>query len=197
MEALTRRIIGTQVPGPDELRMLFDGLSTAGFSYPEVGATLGEIPSGYNVDRYSGILGEGDAVFESAKRAIRGWVPFHMPWIQVLPQAEPSQGVLVAVVARIAGLWWTNVSRVIYTIDEPDLFGFAYGTLQFHAETGEELFLVERSRESAQVEYRILAFSRPRHVLARLGYPLSRAAQRRFGAASVEAMRNATSSPAP
>jgi uncharacterized protein (UPF0548 family) len=102
---------------------------------------------------------------------------------------------MVAVVAQILGVWWTNVSRVIYTIDERNLFGFAYGTLPYHAETGEELFIVERSGESAEVNYRILAFSKPRHVLARIGYPLSRAAQRRFGAASVEAMRDATSRP--
>jgi len=188
-------MIAMQLPGPVELRKLFDELSTAEFSYGEVGATRRDIPNGYNVDRYSTNLGRGDIVFESAKRAIRGWIPFDMPWIHAFPQAEPNQGVMVAVVARLVGLWWTNVSRVIYTIDEPDRFGFAYGTLPYHAETGEELFLVERSRESFEVNYRILAFSKPRHPLARLGYPLSRAAQRRFGAASLDAMRNATSRP--
>jgi len=186
-------MIATRLPDAIELSKLFDGLSKAEYSYPEVGATRGEIPNGYNVDRYAAVLGKGEAVFESAKLAIRGWAPFHLPWIRVFPQAEPANGVIVAVVARIFGVWWTNVSRVIYTIDEPDRFGFAYGTLPFHAETGEELFLVERSRGSAEVSYRILAFSKPHHVLARLGYPLSRASQRRFGAGSLEAMRSATS----
>ena len=188
-------MIATRLPGPVELRTLFDGPAKARFSYAEVGATRGEIPKGYNVDRYTAVLGRGDAVFESAKRAVRGWVPFHMPWIHLFPQAEPKQGVMIAVVARIVGLWWTNVSRVIYTIDEPDRFGFAYGTLPFHAETGEELFLVERPRESDEVIYRILAFSKARHLLARLGYPMSRAAQRRFGAGSIKAMRGATMGP--
>jgi uncharacterized protein (UPF0548 family) len=187
--------IATRLPRADELDALFDRLSETTHSYPEVGATRGEIPKGYNVDRYSAILGRGDAVFESAKKAIRDWVPFHLPWIRVFPQGEPQPGVMVAVAARLVGVWWTNVSRVIYTIDEPDRFGFAYGTLSFHAETGEELFLVQRSRESAEVNYRILAFSKPRHALARLGYPLSRAAQRRFGAGSIQAMRKAMTRP--
>ncbi len=186
-------MISVRLPGADHIGELFDELATAKFSYSEVGATRGEVPKGYNVDRYSAILGYGDAAFESAKQAIRDWVPFHLPWIRVFPQSEPTKGVMAAVVARLVGLWWTNVSRVIYTVDEPDAFGFAYGTLPFHAETGEELFLVERSGESVEVIYRILAFSKPRHLLARLGYPVSRAAQRRFGAGSIEAMRGATS----
>ena len=53
--------------------------------------------------------------------------------MRVFAQAAPEQGVLVAVVVRLAGLWWKNISRVIYTIDEPHVFGFAYGTLPGHA----------------------------------------------------------------
>ena len=188
-------MISARFPGNDCIGELFDGLASAGFSYSEVGATRGEVPSGYDVDRYSAVLGHGDATFELAKQAIRDWVPFRLSWVRLFPQAEPTKGVMVAVVARLVGMWWTNVSRVIYTVDESDAFGFAYGTLPFHAEMGEELFLVERSGESGEVTYRILAFSRPRHVLARLGYPFSRAAQRRFGAGSIEAMRGATSKP--
>lgn len=165
------------------------------YSYHEVGATRGEIPEGYNVDRYSTVLGRGDAVFESAKDAIRAWVPFRLPWIRTFPQAEPGNDVAVAVVVHLVGLWWINISRVIYTIDEPDRFGFVYGTLRYHAEMGEEQFLVRRDPVSGDVTYSILAFSKPRHFLARLGYPLARAAQRRFGAQSLEAMRREVSGP--
>lgn len=192
-------------PSADRIEDLFVQLASADYSYPEVGATRGATPqeyrdprkfgglAGYNVDHYAAILGNGDVVFEAAKDAIREWSPFHLPWIRVVAQSEPAPGVLVAIVVRIAGLWWTNVSRVLYTVDEANSFGFAYGTLPVHAETGEERFTVERSAESGDVTYRILAFSRPRHPLARLGYPFSRAAQRRFGAGSIEAMKNAIS----
>jgi uncharacterized protein (UPF0548 family) len=188
-------MISIGLPDADRIAEIFTGLATAEYSYSQVGATRGTIPNGYNVDQYSARLGAGDAVFESAKDAIRTWTPFHLPWIRVVAQSEPAPGVMAAVVVRLVGLWWTNVSRVIYTVDEADSFGFAYGTLPYHAEAGEELFTVERSGDSAEVTYRVLAFSRPRHPLARLGYPLSRAAQRRFGVGSIDAMRRATSRP--
>ena len=176
---------------PDEtwLANLLQAESTTPFSYSEVEATRGQIPPRYNVDRSEAILGIGDRTFELAKRAIRVWTPFHLSWLRIHAQGPPNKGILAAVVVHLGGLWWVNVSRVIYTIDEPDCFGFAYGTLRLHALTGEELFLVERSPHSGEVTYRILAFSRPRHPLARLGYPFSRVAQRRFRVGSAQAMQ--------
>ena len=185
-------MITVRPPDPPRIGGMFAELATSDYSYPQVGATRGDIPAGFNVDRYRSVLGSGDAVFESAKQALRDWVPFDLPWIRVFPQSEPDAGVMVAVVVHVVGLWWTNVNRVIYTVDEPDVFGFAYGTLPAHAEVGEEQFLVRRSGESAEVTYEILAFSNPRHVLARVAYPLSRSTQRRFGAGSIAAMRKAT-----
>lgn len=67
-------------------------------------------------------------------------------------------------------------------------FGFAYGTLPDHAGSGEERFVVEWDPEDGGVWYDILAFSRPQHVLARLGYPVVRLTQNRFGRESAAAM---------
>lgn len=67
-------------------------------------------------------------------------------------------------------------------------FGFAYGTLPGHAEIGEERFLLEWDRATDSVCYDILAFSRPNHFLTRLGYPLVRRTQKRFGRDSAVAM---------
>jgi uncharacterized protein (UPF0548 family) len=97
-------------------------------------------------------------------------------------------------VARICGVWWLNACRIVYVIDETgpvQRFGFAYGTLPDHAETGEERFMIEWDRADDSVWYDILAFSRPRHWLARLGYPFSRLVQRRFARRSAEAMQRA------
>ncbi len=70
-------------------------------------------------------------------------------------------------------------------------YGFAYGTLPDHAETGEERFLVEWDRASGEVWYDILAFSRPHLLLTRLGYPYVRRVQKRFGRESAAAMLKA------
>ncbi len=59
-------------------------------------------------------------------------------------------------------------------------FGFAYGTLEDHAESGEERFLVEWNRENDEVWYDLLAFSRPNQFLSRTGYPFTRRAQKKF-----------------
>jgi uncharacterized protein (UPF0548 family) len=66
--------------------------------------------------------------------------------------------------------------------------GFAYGTLQDHAEAGEEIFEIAMSAETGEVTYRIRAVSRERALLAKLGFPVTRALQDRFRRDSVRAM---------
>lgn len=76
-------------------------------------------------------------------------------------------------------------------IDEPRRYGFACGTLSEHAEAGEERFLVEWL-EDGSVWYDLLAFSRPRHALARIAYPFGRMLQARFRRDSGRAMQQAS-----
>ena len=76
-------------------------------------------------------------------------------------------------------------------------FGFAYGTLPGHVEIGEELFLIEWDQNTNSVWYDIVAFSKPNHFLTRLGYPLVRRTQKRFGRNSAAAMFRAVNSAFP
>ena len=73
-------------------------------------------------------------------------------------------------------------------------YGFAYGTLPEHAESGEERFTVEWHEADDAVWYDILAFSRPQQLLAQLGYPFTRRLQKRFARDSAAAMRRAVKS---
>ena len=57
--------------------------------------------------------------------------------------------------------------------------------------SGEERFPVEWDNEDDGVWYDILAFSRPRHFLARLGYPYARKLQKRFARDSSAAILRA------
>jgi len=162
------------------------------FTYPSVGSTATTPPPGYTVDRTRVQLGEGEAVFRAARAALERWEQFNLGWVKALPTDLPLRaGEVVAVVARLVGVWWVNACRIVYAVDEPTRFGFAYGTLPDHAESGEERFLVEWDQTTDAVWYDIVAFSRPRHPLARLGYPLTRRAQRRFAHDSADAMRRA------
>lgn len=69
--------------------------------------------------------------------------------------------------------------RVVFTIDEPDRVGFAYGTLPRHPASGEELFVVEH-REDDTVWMVFRSFSRPNGAWRKLSAPRWRARQRRY-----------------
>jgi hypothetical protein len=71
-------------------------------------------------------------------------------------------------------------------------FGFAYGTLTNHAESGEELFEVFVDGRSGQVMYRIRAMSWPQTVVTRIGRPIVRLLQARLRRDSIAAMRRAS-----
>jgi uncharacterized protein (UPF0548 family) len=169
------------------------------FSYPEVGATLeGSFPDGYNLDRNRIRLGEGSGTFEHAFAALCEWKMFDIGWVELLHPPEPIvPGQTVLVLARTFGLYSLSANRVIGMIEDDSGHlqrrGFSYGTLQHHAERGEERFSIEHHAQDDSVWYDILAFSIPQHPLARLGYPLSRAAQRRFARDSKSAMLRAIS----
>jgi len=70
-------------------------------------------------------------------------------------------------------------------------FGFAYGTLPDHAERGEERFMIECLADNS-VCYDIYAFSQPQKAIVKLGLPLARRLQQRFGRESLSVMRGAS-----
>jgi uncharacterized protein (UPF0548 family) len=185
-------------PLPSTIRAFLASQARLDLTYRAVGATAGTPPPGYAVDRTRIKLGEGEEVFAAAQAALERWNHFRLGWVKVCPPDTPIQaGRVVAVIARLFGLWWLNACRIVYVVDEDGpvkLFGFAYGTLPDHAESGEERFLIEWDRASGSVWYAILAFSRPRHVLAWLGYPLARRLQKRFARDSAAAMVQAVAS---
>ena len=162
------------------------------FTYSCVGGTRSEtFPPGYTIDRNRIVLGQSDAVWRGAVSALQAWTMFRMPWCRLAP-VRPSiaPGSVVAVAFRHYGIWSLNSARVVYRIDEPDRYGFAYGTLPGHSESGEERFLIERSA-TGEIYYDLLAFSRPRDLLPRLASTLARRLQRRFVLDSQRAMSEA------
>ena len=177
-------------PSPDSLAAFIASQAKLPFSYSAVGATATTPPPGYVVDRTRCKLGEGEAVFTAAKKGLERWEQFRLGWVEAGPPETPIRvGEVVAVMGRAMGCWWVNACRIVYVIDEPGRkFGFAYGTLPDHVESGEERFLIECDPTDGGVWYDIVAFSRPNHILARLGSPLVRRLQKRFARDSAAAM---------
>ena len=180
-----------RTPQPATIRRFLEAQDKPDLSYEAVGATASEPPDGYVVDHTRIEIGSGSYAFSTAKSALESWQQFRLGWLGAWPATTPiSEGEVVAVVARSLGMWWLHACRIVYVIDEeePKRFGFAYGTLPDHAGSGEERFLIEMDEEKT-VWYDILAFSKPNQPLARIGYPLVRRAQRRFGQQSAEEMQ--------
>lgn len=163
-----------------------------GLSYSEVGATRELVPANYKVDHNRVSLGHGREVFRSAVQSLKGWRMFELGWIQAFPDRPNIEpGLTLAVLIHHFGFWSLNASRVIYVIKEDRRYGFAYGTLQEHAEQGEERFSIEWAADDS-VWYDIFAFSRPRMWQARIAYPVSRMLQKRFARDSKTAMAAAS-----
>ncbi len=181
--------ISIRFPAPPQIRSFIQREAELAYSYPEVGASRTQGLEGYDNDHNSIELGEGEEVWEKAKAAIRQWQQFPSGWTIVQPKNAPLvEEQTVAVLFRIFGIWWTNSARIVYCLDEPNRFGFAYGTLPGHIEMGEECFWIERDTDG-KISYHIRAFSKPRFWLVRLVYPFARFSQRRFVRQSMARMK--------
>jgi uncharacterized protein (UPF0548 family) len=185
-------------PTPERIEAALAAGRRSGLSYAPIGISrpgASALP-GYQLDVHRVSLGTGDACWEAAREAVRDWRMFALGWAEVLPRRAPvEEGTHVAVVASHLGFWSVHVARVVFRIEEEDRFGFAYGTTLEHAERGEEIFQVERDPATGEVSYALRAVSRPRSLLARLGYPYTRHAQARFRKDSGRAMQKACSKP--
>jgi uncharacterized protein (UPF0548 family) len=190
-------VLSFRQPGTDAIRGFLSRQNAAPFSYPTPGMTHEPPSPEWKVGRERVELGSGAATYEAACAAIDRWAMFDIGWVNLYwPDEPPSEGRTVAVLARLGPLWALNACRVSYVVRERGdaiRYGFAYGTLADHLEKGEERFVVSWNRSSGVVTYDVVAYSRPRHWIARIGGPVASAAQRRFRIDSGLAMRAAVS----
>lgn len=181
--------IQLQRPRNKELHQYLSPLKAATFTYGEVGASRAKFPADYASHSNRFPLGKGEEAWMRAKAAIDNWQPFNTDWAQIYP-VRPSLcvGQEVAVSFQVMGVWWKNACRIVYTIEEDNLYGFAYGTLPGHVGNGEEYFGVERDAEG-QCWFVLKAFSQPAFWALRLLPFLMRWQQRRFIRTAAAAMR--------
>lgn len=169
-------------------RLLAAASEVAAFGQPLLTLADGArrpFPKGFVHDLSRSELGRGFNAFAAARAAFQRWEQFNLRWVQLVgpdallrPNVAPGQ--LVAVQAHTACFWSVNINRVVETVDSAHRFGFLYATTPFHVEQGQERFVLDFDPETGSVAYLIEAVSRPRHPLARIAYPFSRAMQHRF-----------------
>jgi uncharacterized protein (UPF0548 family) len=185
-------------PTPDDIERLARQLDTLPLSYEagllervDAESELPRHPSGWFVDRFEAEIGHGDNDFAAARDALRRWQQFDRDWLVLADHQVPIQeDAVVAYAAQILGTWWGYGCRILRVIDEPTRFGFIYGTIQGHAERGEELFLIQHNPDDT-VTYSLFAMSRPGRWFSWPGMPIARHAQGRFRPTSADGMRRA------
>jgi uncharacterized protein (UPF0548 family) len=163
---------------------------TSPLTYSEIGASFDdEMPAGYHHVRAGTTLGTGHAVWERARAGIRAWAAHRGAGMTVAPVDAPIEdGTTVAVITRAGPAVVLASCRIVVVVDEPDRFGFAYGTLPAHPEEGEERFVVTRD-DAGTVSFAVAAFSRPHDLLTKLGGPVPRWLQARATQHYLEGMR--------
>ena len=187
----------TKRPSAAEIDKFLEKSNSLDLSYRPVGL-VNICPASFDLDEATTTIGRGPEAFARAKTALLHWRHFELGWVELFPpDAAIEIGTTVAVLIQHLGFWSLNGGRVVLALGDQDgqRFGFAYGTLMNHAETGEESFEVSISPQSEEVRYQIRAASRPRATLARVGYPLVRMLQARFRRDSMAAMHRAIAAP--
>jgi uncharacterized protein (UPF0548 family) len=150
-------------------------LAALPLTYDEVGATAGQLPTGYHHVQKSAVIGSGRRRFEDAAEQGMRWGMLRGAGLQVEATAEVA-AVGSEVIVHLGPL--RAPCRVVYVVDEPDRRGFAYGTLPGHAESGEERFVVRYDPATGGVYAEVVAFSRHATWWSRLGSPVTSIAQR-------------------
>jgi uncharacterized protein (UPF0548 family) len=180
-------------PSPGSLSRLVAQQSDRELTYAQHGATAGDMPPGYHHDEWAAELGPFDqAAFDRLADQLRRWHVQTGSGLEIFPAEPVRPGLTFALWFRLPGAYATAAGRVVYVTSEPDRAGFAYGTLPAHPEQGEEAFHLVRDGD--RLVFKVRAFSRPRHPLARLGAPVSRLLQVRMNQAYLKTMREAAGS---
>lgn len=191
-------------PTPGVLAPVVERLRGEQVTYPEVGATEaaatggaggeGGLPPGYDHQRATSPVGRGDDDWRAAVDGLRRWQLHRRQGFTVVPEDPPlAAGTTVLSAIPLApGVTVLAGCRITWAVEEPDRVGFGYGTLPVHPASGEEAFVVTREpagETAGLVRVTIVAFSRPRHPLVRLGAPVARRQQARAVRGYIDALR--------
>jgi uncharacterized protein (UPF0548 family) len=170
-----------------ELAAVLAAAQKASLTYPDVGASRdAEMPSGYHHVRRRERIGQASS-FDRAANGLRTWAVQEGAGLHVFPSDPVETDATIIGVTTIGPLRVLVPCRIVAMFKDSDSFGFAYGTLPGHPESGEESFVVER-RDGATF-FTVSAFSKPVDPLARLAGPLGRVVQRSITRRYVNALR--------
>ncbi len=178
------------------MERLLEELESAEPTYSDIGATLsGKCPDGFHHDQYEAEIGQGPDAFQRSIAGLKTWKAHRLPGMRVFPDNQEIR--TGATVVLTLGTPISSIAapcRVVGVVDGQTRWGFAYGTLPGHPETGEELFAVSMAPDGT-VHFEIEAFSRPGDPLVRLSGPIGRGIQRGGTGAYLRALKRYVDGP--
>jgi uncharacterized protein (UPF0548 family) len=158
--------------------LLLAEYAAAPLTYAQVGLSLDRdrpLPHGWGASECRVRVGAPvEPVLAAGRAAIQDWAAHRAARVHLEPPRPAlREGTVLAVTAGPPVGAVVALCRIVRVVDEPDRFGFAYGTLPLHPEVGEECFLVTREPDGVWV--RVRSASKPVALPARLAPPLARA----------------------
>lgn len=167
------RVITLGTPAAGHLDEALAEASSLAVTYDHVGSTLGTA-----VPCYTRTVELGRDNFDVAVDGLREWACHRNTGATVHPEGAPiAEGTTVLVILRVGPVRLLVPDRIVAVVNEPDTFGFAYGTLPGHPELGEEAFLVERHADG-RTTFTIRVAAKGDWLIARLASPIVRCLQR-------------------
>jgi uncharacterized protein (UPF0548 family) len=179
-------------PTSDDLAVLLDGCISDSLSYEPVGVSMDRTATtpGLHRRRWTTRLPD-PATFTAGIAAIRKWAVHRGAGLDVATDGQIAVGTNVALSAPLPVGFAIATCRIVAVIDEPNRYGFAYGTLSVHPESGEEAFVLTRDDDGG-VHFDVDAVSRPVDPLARLFPPIANHLQDRAARRYLSAMEHVT-----
>ncbi|GAA1430759.1 DUF1990 family protein [Microlunatus lacustris] len=166
-------------------------LQRADLTYPEVGATRGPLPTGYNHQHLSARVGSGRAAFEAAANSLLTWGMHEGAGLSAqVSDRRVRIGTVAELRLGLGPLALRIPVRVVEVVEDAHRRGFVYGTLPGHPARGEESFTVGLADDGA-VSFELVAFSRGGRWFTILGAPVAQAGQHRMARRYVRALRTA------
>lgn len=152
--------------------------------YPGSTASSSSLPRGWLINRSTRRIGSGRSDFGRASCALGRLDCLELGWL-----TRSLQGDVLVIGSRQLGcVWLLLANRVLRRETSARVRAVTWGTTRHHVLVGEEQLSVRWDAPSDAVVFEVLSFSRPRHWLAWLSYPLVVAQQKRFARDATAAM---------
>jgi uncharacterized protein (UPF0548 family) len=115
-------------PNAEQLAALLARCRDDDLTYAPTGGSLdGEVPDGLTRRQWTSGL-DGSSAFDRGCDTIRSWGVHRGAGLDVLADGPLVGGTNVAIIAPLPVGFVEITCRVVAVVDEPDRFGFAYGT---------------------------------------------------------------------